>query len=215
MQNKSASFSSLPGQRAPYLVRDVPRRLLRAASRLRESSRAPALFASAQFQRAGTAGALVCGRFREIVYRHSGRRDRDRAVRHLESRGRSRFFRRGDPDRSAETSLREHRVRSRRPELGSARPRDQSGLRRHGAARLSSQLAHATFFSRTTANRNVPQVRVDPATLPSAFSTNLPLARAGRCHAPLRESAGGKNPTAFSTPRRSFACSAKRFGCNG
>ncbi len=42
------------------------------------------------------------------------------------------------------------------------------------------------FFSRTTANRNVPQVRVDPATLPSAFSTNLPLARLGRCHAPLR-----------------------------
>ena len=42
------------------------------------------------------------------------------------------------------------------------------------------------FFSRTTANRNVPQVRVDPATLPSAFSTKLPLARLGRCHAPLR-----------------------------
>jgi Protein of unknown function (DUF2851) len=42
------------------------------------------------------------------------------------------------------------------------------------------------FFSRTTANRNVPQVRVDPTTLPSAFSTNLPLARPGRCHAPLR-----------------------------
>ena len=43
-----------------------------------------------------------------------------------------------------------------------------------------------TFFSRTTANRNVPQLRVDPTTLPSAFSTNLPLARPGRCHAPLR-----------------------------
>ncbi len=42
------------------------------------------------------------------------------------------------------------------------------------------------FFSRTTANRNVSQVRVDPSTLPSAFSTNLPLARLGRCHAPLR-----------------------------
>ena len=42
------------------------------------------------------------------------------------------------------------------------------------------------FFSRTTANRNVPQVRVDPTTLPSVFSTNLPLARPGRCHAPLR-----------------------------
>ena len=43
-----------------------------------------------------------------------------------------------------------------------------------------------SFFSRTTANRYVPQVRVDLATLPSAFSTNLPLARLGRCHAPLR-----------------------------
>ena len=28
-------------------------------------------------------------------------------------------------------------------------------------------------------NREVPQVRVDPATLPSAFSTSLPLARPG------------------------------------
>ena len=43
-----------------------------------------------------------------------------------------------------------------------------------------------TFFTRTTANRQVPQVRVDPATLSSGFSAPLPLARAGRCHAPLR-----------------------------
>jgi hypothetical protein len=42
------------------------------------------------------------------------------------------------------------------------------------------------FFTRTTAHRRVPQVRVDPATLPAAFSLNLPLARPGRCHAPLR-----------------------------
>jgi hypothetical protein len=42
------------------------------------------------------------------------------------------------------------------------------------------------FFSRTTVNRNVPQVRVDPATLPAGFSANPPLARPGRCHAPLR-----------------------------
>ena len=33
----------------------------------------------------------------------------------------------------------------------------------------------------------VPQVQVDPATLPAAFSLNLPLARPGRCHAPLRD----------------------------
>ncbi len=42
------------------------------------------------------------------------------------------------------------------------------------------------FFTRTTTHRQVPQVRVDPATLPTAFSLNLPLARPGRCHAPLR-----------------------------
>jgi hypothetical protein len=42
------------------------------------------------------------------------------------------------------------------------------------------------FFTRTTAHRQVPQVRVEPATLPVAFSLNLPLARPGRCHAPLR-----------------------------
>jgi hypothetical protein len=42
------------------------------------------------------------------------------------------------------------------------------------------------FFTRTTRHRQVPQVRVDPATLPTAFSLNLPLARPGRCHAPLR-----------------------------
>ena len=42
------------------------------------------------------------------------------------------------------------------------------------------------FFTRTNANRQVPQVRVDPETLPVAFTSNLPLARPGRCHAPLR-----------------------------
>jgi hypothetical protein len=42
------------------------------------------------------------------------------------------------------------------------------------------------FFTRTSRNRNVPQVRVDPATLPDAFVGSVPLARPGRCHAPLR-----------------------------
>ncbi len=41
------------------------------------------------------------------------------------------------------------------------------------------------FFTRTNANRNVPQVRIDPAILPEVFSANIPLARPGRCHAPL------------------------------
>ena len=43
-----------------------------------------------------------------------------------------------------------------------------------------------TFFTRTKSHRNVLQVRVDPATLPDAFSANVPLARPGRCQAPLK-----------------------------
>lgn len=43
------------------------------------------------------------------------------------------------------------------------------------------------FFTRTKSNRNVPQVRVDPATLPDKFSANVPLARPGRCQAPLND----------------------------
>ena len=43
------------------------------------------------------------------------------------------------------------------------------------------------FFTRTISNRNVPQIRIDPAMLPEAFSANLPLARPGRCQAPLKD----------------------------
>src|SRR3954471_14817279 len=42
------------------------------------------------------------------------------------------------------------------------------------------------FFTRTKSHRNVPQVRVDPAALPDKFSANVPLARPGRCQAPLQ-----------------------------
>jgi hypothetical protein len=42
------------------------------------------------------------------------------------------------------------------------------------------------FFTRTKSNRNVPQIQIDPATLPEAFSANIPLARPGRCQAPLK-----------------------------
>ena len=42
------------------------------------------------------------------------------------------------------------------------------------------------FFTRTKSNRNVSQVQIDPAVLPEAFSVNIPLARAGRCQAPLK-----------------------------
>jgi hypothetical protein len=42
------------------------------------------------------------------------------------------------------------------------------------------------FFTRTASNRNVTQVRIDPLVLPQAFSANVPLARPGRCQAPLK-----------------------------
>jgi hypothetical protein len=43
------------------------------------------------------------------------------------------------------------------------------------------------FFTRTKSNRNVPQIQVDPAVLPDKFSANVPLARPGRCQAPLKD----------------------------
>jgi uncharacterized protein DUF2851 len=42
------------------------------------------------------------------------------------------------------------------------------------------------FFTRTQSNRNVPQIRIDPAVLPKVFNANIPLARPGRCQAPLK-----------------------------
>jgi hypothetical protein len=43
------------------------------------------------------------------------------------------------------------------------------------------------FFTRTTSNRNVPQICIDPSVLPDAFVSLLPLARPGRCQAPLKD----------------------------
>src|SRR5262249_12655301 len=43
------------------------------------------------------------------------------------------------------------------------------------------------FFTRTKSNRNVPQIQIDPAALPDAFNANIPLARPGRCQAPLKD----------------------------
>jgi hypothetical protein len=43
------------------------------------------------------------------------------------------------------------------------------------------------FFTRTRSNSNVPQVCIDLATLPAAFTANVPLARPGRCQAPLKD----------------------------
>jgi Protein of unknown function (DUF2851) len=42
------------------------------------------------------------------------------------------------------------------------------------------------FFTRTRSNRNVPQVLIDLAAYPQAFAAHVPLARPGRCQAPLR-----------------------------
>ncbi len=44
-----------------------------------------------------------------------------------------------------------------------------------------------TFFTRTEAHRQVLQVRVDPEKLADAFTGNIPLARPGRCQAPLQD----------------------------
>jgi hypothetical protein len=43
-----------------------------------------------------------------------------------------------------------------------------------------------TFFTRTSSNRHVPQVRIDLSSVADNFSPNVPLARPGRCHAPLK-----------------------------
>jgi hypothetical protein len=47
--------------------------------------------------------------------------------------------------------------------------------------------SNRAFFTRTKSNRNVPQVRVDPNTLPDSLSASVPLARPGRCQAPLKD----------------------------
>jgi hypothetical protein len=43
------------------------------------------------------------------------------------------------------------------------------------------------FFTRTPSNSNIPQVCIDPTTLREAFTANVPLARPGRCQAPLKD----------------------------
>ena len=48
------------------------------------------------------------------------------------------------------------------------------------------------FFSRTASNRNVAQIQIDPSVLPQAFTLNVPLARPGRCQAPLKFTRGAR-----------------------
>ena len=48
------------------------------------------------------------------------------------------------------------------------------------------------FFTRTQSHRNVPQVRVELASLPDKFPAAVPLARPGRCQAPLKNLPNGQ-----------------------
>lgn len=43
------------------------------------------------------------------------------------------------------------------------------------------------FFTRSKSNREVRQLRVDPNTLPESIAGTVPLARPGRCQAPLKD----------------------------
>src|SRR5207253_2966720 len=43
------------------------------------------------------------------------------------------------------------------------------------------------FFTRTMSNRSVTQIQIDPSKLGQAFIANVPLARPGRCQAPLKD----------------------------
>jgi hypothetical protein len=43
------------------------------------------------------------------------------------------------------------------------------------------------FFTRTSSNRNLPQICIDLTALPDSSSANIPLARPGGCQAPLKD----------------------------
>jgi hypothetical protein len=58
----------------------------------------------------------------------------------------------------------------------------------------------------------VLQVRVDATRLPDAFITNMPLARPGRCQAPLRGLPEERVRSVIDAAAR-FACSGKQHGC--
>src|SRR6266513_1940602 len=51
---------------------------------------------------------------------------------------------------------------------------------------LFVERSSAQFFSRTSSHRNVPQVQLDLHALQDCVATDLPLAHAGRCVAPLK-----------------------------
>jgi hypothetical protein len=72
--------------------------------------------------------------------------------------------------------------------VGKTRPLHQSRVRRRRPSCFVEQSERA-FFTRTKSNRNVPQVRVDLATLPDKFSANVPLHDLV-AQAPLKDGAG-------------------------
>ena len=51
---------------------------------------------------------------------------------------------------------------------------------------LFAERSGPEFFTRTSSHRNIPQVQLDLGTLADSDATNLPIAHAGRCVAPLR-----------------------------
>src|SRR5438270_4811512 len=51
---------------------------------------------------------------------------------------------------------------------------------------LFAQRSGAEFFTRASSYRNIPQVQLDLAALSDSDPTNLPIAHAGRCVAPLK-----------------------------
>jgi uncharacterized protein DUF2851 len=54
------------------------------------------------------------------------------------------------------------------------------------ALHVFTEKSERAFFTRTKSNRQVAQIHIDPAVLPDAFREHVPLARPGRCQAPLK-----------------------------
>ena len=115
---------------------------------------------------------------------------------------------------SAEKFARQHRVRSRRSELGGARPRHQSRRLTKPCCTSSSSPVDEPF---SPARRRIGRCRRC-----GSIPLRCPPASAPNCRWPDRDAVmrrcavcRRKKLAASSTRRRSFACSAKRGGCNG
>src|SRR5438132_1396380 len=69
-----------------------------------------------------------------------------------------------------------------------------------------------TFFARTRSNREVRQVRADPNALADTLSANIPLARPGRCQAPLRNLPEDRVRRVLDAAAQSSAAPSRRAG---